>query len=95
MLKLAAFADEISPQLDEQIKICRENAVTHFELRGVADMFGLGYERVETTRALRAALSDSLGGTTTTLIEVPSDRRQNLAIHQRVTAAVQSALGGR
>src|SRR6266478_1870499 len=35
MLKLAAFADEISPDLDEQIKVCRENAVTHFELRGV------------------------------------------------------------
>lgn len=35
MLKLAAFADEISPDLDEQIRVCRANAVTHFELRGV------------------------------------------------------------
>ena len=35
MLKLAAFADEISPQLDEQIAVCRANGVTHFELRGV------------------------------------------------------------
>ncbi len=35
MLKLAAFADEISPELDEQIRVCRENSVTHFELRGV------------------------------------------------------------
>jgi sugar phosphate isomerase/epimerase len=35
MLKLAAFADEISPNLDEQIRVCKENAVTHFELRGV------------------------------------------------------------
>jgi sugar phosphate isomerase/epimerase len=34
MLKLAAFADEISPELDEQIRVCRENSVTHFELRG-------------------------------------------------------------
>jgi sugar phosphate isomerase/epimerase len=34
MMKLAAFADEISPDLDEQIKTCRENSVTHFELRG-------------------------------------------------------------
>ncbi|HLL87984.1 MAG TPA: sugar phosphate isomerase/epimerase family protein [Tepidisphaeraceae bacterium] len=34
-LKLAAFADEISPQLDEQIRVCRECGVTHFELRGV------------------------------------------------------------
>jgi len=35
MMKLAAFADEISPDLNEQIKVCRENGVTHFELRGV------------------------------------------------------------
>src|SRR5690349_11685958 len=35
MLKLAAFADEISPELDEQIRVCRENGVSHFELRGV------------------------------------------------------------
>src|SRR3954463_4518469 len=36
MLKLAAFADEISPDLDEQIRVCKLNAVTHFELRSVA-----------------------------------------------------------
>lgn len=35
MLKLAAFADEISPELDEQIRVCKENGVSHFELRGV------------------------------------------------------------
>jgi sugar phosphate isomerase/epimerase len=34
MMHLAAFADEISPDLDEQIKTCRQNSVTHFELRG-------------------------------------------------------------
>lgn len=35
MLKLSAFADEIGPDLDEQIRVCKANAVTHFELRGV------------------------------------------------------------
>jgi 3-dehydroshikimate dehydratase len=35
VLKVAAFADEISPELDEQIRVCRANSVTHFELRGV------------------------------------------------------------
>ncbi len=35
MLKLAAFADEISPDIDEQIRVCGENGVSHFELRGV------------------------------------------------------------
>jgi len=35
MLKLAAFADEISPNIDEQIAVCKANDITHFELRGV------------------------------------------------------------
>jgi sugar phosphate isomerase/epimerase len=34
-LKLAAFADEISPQLDEQIAVCRQLGIGHVELRGV------------------------------------------------------------
>ena len=36
MLKLAAFADEISPDLDVQIAHCRQHGITHVELRGVA-----------------------------------------------------------
>jgi 3-dehydroshikimate dehydratase len=36
VLKLAAFADEISPDIDEQIRVCRENGVMYFELRGVS-----------------------------------------------------------
>ena len=36
MLKIAAFADEISSDINEQIKVCKANSVTHFELRGVA-----------------------------------------------------------
>jgi sugar phosphate isomerase/epimerase len=35
MVKLAAFADEIGPNLDDQIRECKANGVTHFELRGV------------------------------------------------------------
>jgi sugar phosphate isomerase/epimerase len=35
MLNLSAFADEISPDLDEQIRVCRDCFVTHIELRGV------------------------------------------------------------
>lgn len=34
-LKLAGFADEISPQLDEQIKTCKALGLAAFELRGV------------------------------------------------------------
>jgi len=34
-MKLCGFADEIAPELDEQIRCCKETGVTHFELRGV------------------------------------------------------------
>jgi len=44
MLRLAAFADEISPDLDEQIRVCAENAVTHFELRGVNKLNVLDFD---------------------------------------------------
>jgi sugar phosphate isomerase/epimerase len=35
MVYLSAFADEIDPDLDLQIKHCKLNGVTHFELRSV------------------------------------------------------------
>jgi sugar phosphate isomerase/epimerase len=55
VLKLAAFADEISPQLDEQIAVCRENGVTHFELRGV-----YGKNVLDFDRALREEIKSKL-----------------------------------
>lgn len=44
MLKLSAFADEISPSLDEQIRVCRENGVTDVELRGVNNQNVMDFE---------------------------------------------------
>jgi sugar phosphate isomerase/epimerase len=58
MLKLAAFADEISPDLDEQIRVCKENAVTHLELRSVNKINVLDFDpklRQEIKRKLDAA----------------------------------------
>src|SRR5438874_3300670 len=55
MLKLAAFADEISPDLDEQIRVCRENGVSHFELRGA-----YGKNVLDFDNALRAEIKSKL-----------------------------------
>jgi sugar phosphate isomerase/epimerase len=55
MLKLSAFADEISPNLDEQIKVCKENGVTHFELRGVNNKNVMDFDP-----ALRAEIRSKL-----------------------------------
>lgn len=45
MLKLAAFADEISPELDEQISVCKANGVGHIELRGVYNKNVLDFDK--------------------------------------------------
>lgn len=45
MLKLAAFADEISPELDEQVRVCKANGVTHFELRTVNKINVLDFDQ--------------------------------------------------
>src|SRR2546422_4080034 len=55
MLRLAAFADEISPDLDTQIEHCRKNGVTHIELRGVAGQNVLDFDP-----PLRAEIRDKL-----------------------------------
>src|SRR5579863_10421587 len=58
MLRLSAFADEISPDLDEQIRTCKENDVTHFELRGVNNQNVLDFN--ESLRAqIRRKLHDN------------------------------------
>lgn len=45
MLQLAAFADEISSNLEEQIRNCLANDVTHIELRGVNDKNVLDFDK--------------------------------------------------
>ncbi len=47
MLHLSAFADEIGPDLDEQIRVMRENTITHFELRTVGGKNVLAFTQAE------------------------------------------------
>jgi sugar phosphate isomerase/epimerase len=58
MLKVAAFADEISPDLDVQIEHCKKNGVTHFELRGVAGKNVLDFNK-PLRDEIKRKLSDS------------------------------------
>jgi sugar phosphate isomerase/epimerase len=46
MMHLSAFADEISPDLDDQIRVCRENGVTHVELRSVNKINVLDFNKL-------------------------------------------------
>ncbi len=57
-----------------------------------AALYACGYTRAETLEDLRLAVEGSLPGTGTTIIEISTDREQNLALHRRVADAVLQAL---
>src|SRR5439155_9384477 len=67
MLKLAAFADEISPDLNEQIRVCKMHGVTHFELRGV-----YGKNVLEFDRPLREEIKSKLAANGMGVISIGS-----------------------
>ena len=61
MMKLAGFADEISPQLDEQIAVCKQNGITHFELRGAYDKNVLDFDKSLKNEIKSKLLANGLG----------------------------------
>jgi 3-dehydroshikimate dehydratase len=58
MLHLSAFADEISPHLDQQIEVCKETGITHFELRSVEKVNVLDLDD-QTLKEIRTKLRDN------------------------------------
>src|SRR5579862_2199036 len=61
MLRLAAFADEISPDLDVQIEHCKKHGVTHFELRGVAGKNVLDFDKSMRANIKKKLADNGLG----------------------------------
>ncbi len=57
-----------------------------------AALYGCGYERIESPQLFRDALDRSLVTQHTTILEVASDREENVELHRRVWAAVAQAL---
>ena len=53
MLGLCGFADEISPDLDEQVRVCRACGVSRFELRSVDGINVLDFDRALRERVRR------------------------------------------
>jgi 2-succinyl-5-enolpyruvyl-6-hydroxy-3-cyclohexene-1-carboxylate synthase len=58
----------------------------------VAALYGCAYELAEQLDELREAVGRSLPGPATTIIEVRTDRVENLALHRRVAEAVLGAV---
>jgi 2-succinyl-5-enolpyruvyl-6-hydroxy-3-cyclohexene-1-carboxylate synthase len=57
-----------------------------------AQLYGCDYEQPADISELRAAVDRSLGSTGTTIIEVRTDREQNLALHRAVAEAVLAGI---
>jgi len=61
MVRLSAFADEISSDLDEQIAVLKENGVDHIELRGVWDKNVMELTADEVRRIAQTARDNGVG----------------------------------
>ncbi len=59
-----------------------------------ATLYDCDYGRPDGVDDLRVAVERSLNASTTTIIEVRTDREQNLALHRRVAEAVSGELRG-
>jgi 2-succinyl-5-enolpyruvyl-6-hydroxy-3-cyclohexene-1-carboxylate synthase len=57
-----------------------------------AALYECGYERPSNIEDLQEAIARSIAAETTTIIEVRTDREQNLALHRRIEAAVLAAI---
>ena len=57
-----------------------------------ADLYGCGFHRPGTLAELRKAVEDSVDGTGATIIEVRTDRVENLALHRRAADAALAAI---
>jgi len=57
-----------------------------------ARLYGIGYARAASVPELEHAVTEALRAGASTIIEVRTDREENLDLHRRVAAAVQGAL---
>lgn len=62
------------------------------EFARAAELYGCSFARPSTVSELREAVERSVAGAGTTIIEVRTDRVENLALHRRVAAAALAAL---
>jgi 2-succinyl-5-enolpyruvyl-6-hydroxy-3-cyclohexene-1-carboxylate synthase len=62
------------------------------DFRHAAALYGLGYEQPQTIAELRAALERPARSEATTIVEVRTDRAENLALHRRLAAGGLQAI---
>ncbi|MDQ6835035.1 MAG: 2-succinyl-5-enolpyruvyl-6-hydroxy-3-cyclohexene-1-carboxylic-acid synthase, partial [Actinomycetota bacterium] len=57
-----------------------------------ANLYGCQYRRAQTEPELRTALDEAVAGAVTTILEVRTDRRENLELHRRLQRAALAAV---
>ena len=67
---------------------------TGLDFRPAVEMYGCGFERVQSWPAFRAAVSASLTSPGVQVIELRTERARNVALHRAVWAAVAEAVWG-
>ena len=84
MIRLAAFADEISPDLDEQISVLREEGIGYVELRGVwnTNVLDLTDAQVAEVRRAFGAQSISVASIGSPIGKVPIDSPFDEHVHR-------------
>jgi len=64
----------------------------HLTFHGAADCFDLNYARVDSPEKFTQTYSVALKSQTSTIIEVPTDRDENLIIHQQIQAHIRKGV---
>jgi 2-succinyl-5-enolpyruvyl-6-hydroxy-3-cyclohexene-1-carboxylate synthase len=81
------------PVADERDAFEEHVATPHgLDFARAAALYGCRHERPATTAALRDAIDRALADSGTTIIEVQTEREQNLALHRRIAQAALAAL---
>jgi 2-succinyl-5-enolpyruvyl-6-hydroxy-3-cyclohexene-1-carboxylate synthase len=65
------------------------------DFRGAVEMYGCAFTRIASWGQFRDAVGTALRADRTSVIEIPSDRSRNVALHRQLWAAVGAALNAR
>jgi 2-succinyl-5-enolpyruvyl-6-hydroxy-3-cyclohexene-1-carboxylate synthase len=65
------------------------------DFRGAVEMYGCSFTRIASWEQFRAVVAAALRAERTSVIEIPSDRTRNVALHQQLWAAPTHALAAK
>ena len=90
----ASMALESEPHAGESIYTRHVSTPTELDFAKAAELYGLSHERAEDIEQFRRALERALLGAGSSVIEVRTNRTENVALHRQVWQAVAAASSG-